>query len=270
MSSFLIYSFPFLEKNPLYLKCLSRLCSSRVLLFVRCQGIQDKTIKNISQKKKCTKFYAHWRDSPTVRGPSETVSTRIFSLLQQKVFVFPLSDWCLLYFLLCCTCCLSLAYCRYLLLHTNLLQLSFRVLSGRIGRAWAIFVFLVIGLVFFIVSFVFYRIFVFVYIKIWVGFELYACNTAETAHLLFAYVHLMIKFYFTCFTFTQETDDLEESDSRPPKKHHHYFWDPYETAFMTSEPAYNVDKYARIYFPVTFAVLNSIYWIVYAPDKVIF
>lgn len=69
---------------------------------------------------------------------------------------------------------------------------------------------------------------------------------------------------------SQETDDLDESDSRPPKKHHHYFWDPYETAFMTSEPAYTVDKYARIYFPVTFAVLNSIYWIVYAPDKVIF
>ena len=93
---------------------------------------------------------------------------------------------------------------------------------------------------------------------------------SETVHLLFAYVHLMITFCFLFFTFTQETDDLEESDSQPPKKHHHYFWDPYETAFMTSEPAYTVDKYARIYFPVTFAVLNSIYWIVYAPDKVIF
>lgn len=78
------------------------------------------------------------------------------------------------------------------------------------------------------------------------------------------------KFRFARRPRQKETDDLEESDSRPPKKHHHYFWDPYETAFMTSEPAYNVDKYARIYFPVTFAVLNSIYWIVYAPDKVIF
>lgn len=74
----------------------------------------------------------------------------------------------------------------------------------------------------------------------------------------------------TFFALIQESDDLEESGPQPPKKHHHYFWDPYETAFMTSEPAYTVDKYARIYFPVTFAVLNSIYWIVYAPDKVIF
>lgn len=81
-----------------------------------------------------------------------------------------------------------------------------------------------------------------------------------------------ILLYFTVsfFALIQESDDLEESGSQPPKKHHHYFWDPYETAFMTSEPAYTVDKYARIYFPVTFAVLNSIYWIVYAPDKVIF
>ncbi|XP_020618880.1 glycine receptor subunit alpha-4-like isoform X2 [Orbicella faveolata] len=78
------------------------------------------------------------------------------------------------------------------------------------------------------------------------------------------------KFRFARRPRQKETDDLEECDSQPPKKHHHYFWDPYETAFMTSEPAYTVDKYARIYFPVTFAVLNSIYWIVYAPDKVIF
>jgi len=67
----------------------------------------------------------------------------------------------------------------------------------------------------------------------------------------------------------KEKDDFEESDSTPQQKRH-YFWDPYETAFMTSETAYTVDKYARIYFPVTFAVLNSVYWIVYAPDKVIF
>lgn len=78
------------------------------------------------------------------------------------------------------------------------------------------------------------------------------------------------KFRFARRARQKETDDLDDSDSQPPKKRHHYFWDPYETAFMTSEPAYNVDKYARIYFPVTFAVLNSIYWIVYAPDKVIF
>jgi len=78
------------------------------------------------------------------------------------------------------------------------------------------------------------------------------------------------KFRFARRPRQKESDDLEEGGSQPPKKHHHYFWDPYETAFMTSEPAYTVDKYARIYFPVTFAVLNSIYWIVYAPDKVIF
>ncbi|RMX43205.1 hypothetical protein pdam_00009708 [Pocillopora damicornis] len=68
----------------------------------------------------------------------------------------------------------------------------------------------------------------------------------------------------------KEIDESNDSNSQPPKKRHHYFWDPYETAFMMSEPAYTVDKYARISFPVTFAVLNSIYWIVYAPDKVIF
>lgn len=72
-----------------------------------------------------------------------------------------------------------------------------------------------------------------------------------------------------CVILSQEKDEVDENDGQPPRKHH-YFWDPYETAFMTSEPAYTVDKYARIYFPVTFAVLNSIYWIVYAPDKVIF
>lgn len=67
----------------------------------------------------------------------------------------------------------------------------------------------------------------------------------------------------------KEKQDTEESETPPPKKLH-YFWDPYETAFRTSETAYTIDKYARIYFPVTFAVLNSAYWIVYAPDKVIF
>ena len=67
---------------------------------------------------------------------------------------------------------------------------------------------------------------------------------------------------------SQERDDLEDSDSHPKK--YHYFWDPYEPTFFSSETAYTVDKYARIFFPVTFALLNSIYWIVYAPDKVIF
>ena len=67
---------------------------------------------------------------------------------------------------------------------------------------------------------------------------------------------------------SQERDDLEDSDSQPKK--YHYFWDPYETTFVSSATAYTVDKYARISFPVTFALLNSIYWIVYAPDKVIF
>ncbi|CAH3142455.1 unnamed protein product, partial [Porites evermanni] len=66
----------------------------------------------------------------------------------------------------------------------------------------------------------------------------------------------------------KERDDVEDSDSQPKK--YHYFWDPYETTFVSSATAYTVDKYARISFPVTFALLNSIYWIVYAPDKVIF
>jgi hypothetical protein len=50
----------------------------------------------------------------------------------------------------------------------------------------------------------------------------------------------------------------------------YYLWDPDQAELMASERAYTVDRYARIYFPVTFAVLISIYWIVYAPDRVIF
>ncbi|XP_068703431.1 glycine receptor subunit alpha-4-like isoform X1 [Montipora foliosa] len=69
----------------------------------------------------------------------------------------------------------------------------------------------------------------------------------------------------------KENRETEGSDTSPsPPNKFHYFWDPYEKAFMTSGTAYTIDKYARICFPVTFAVLNSIYWIVYAPDKVIF
>lgn len=56
----------------------------------------------------------------------------------------------------------------------------------------------------------------------------------------------------------------------PTQNKFSYFWDPYETPFVTSGTAYTIDKYARICFPVTFAVLNSVYWIIYAPDKVIF
>lgn len=58
----------------------------------------------------------------------------------------------------------------------------------------------------------------------------------------------------------------EEKDNKP-----YYFWDPYDMPLMmNSKEANNVDKYARIYFPVTFLVLNSVYWIVYAPDEIIF
>ena len=58
----------------------------------------------------------------------------------------------------------------------------------------------------------------------------------------------------------------EEKDNKP-----YYFWNPYDIPLMmNSKEANNVDKYARIYFPVTFLVLNSVYWIVYAPDEIIF
>ena len=70
------------------------------------------------------------------------------------------------------------------------------------------------------------------------------------------------------FSYQEREESCTSKFKSSPKGY--YFWDPYEPAYMTSEPAYSVDKYARIYFPVTFAVLNSVYWIVYAPDKIIF
>lgn len=92
----------------------------------------------------------------------------------------------------------------------------------------------------------------------------------EIVILFFVYVYLMIKFYFICFIFIQEVDDLEESDFWFFKKYYYYFWDLYEIVFMMLEFVYNVDKYVRIYFFVIFVVLNFIYWIVYVLDKVIF
>lgn len=92
----------------------------------------------------------------------------------------------------------------------------------------------------------------------------------EIVILFFVYVYLMIKFYFICFIFIQEIDDLEESDFWFFKKYQYYFWDLYEIVFMMLEFVYNVDKYVRIYFFVIFVVLNFIYWIVYVLDKVIF
>ncbi|XP_029204801.2 glycine receptor subunit alpha-4-like isoform X2 [Acropora millepora] len=68
----------------------------------------------------------------------------------------------------------------------------------------------------------------------------------------------------------EKDNDEPERSEMPTQNKFHYFWNPYETPFVTSGTAYTIDKYARISFPVTFAVLNSVYWIVYAPERVIF
>ncbi|XP_031550950.1 glycine receptor subunit alpha-4-like [Actinia tenebrosa] len=77
-------------------------------------------------------------------------------------------------------------------------------------------------------------------------------------------------------TKTPEISELRSSTSTSqdettgPLSKPYYFWDPDQKSFITSERAYIVDRFARISFPVTFAVLISIYWIVYAPDRIIF
>ena len=68
----------------------------------------------------------------------------------------------------------------------------------------------------------------------------------------------------------QETHRRKADENIDGRHKSHYFWDPYQAGFMLSEPAYSVDKYARIYFPVTYIVLNAIYWIVYGTDEIVF
>lgn len=68
-------------------------------------------------------------------------------------------------------------------------------------------------------------------------------------------------------SFTSENETTTNGQARP-----YYVWDPAygQVPFVSSERAYCIDKYARIGFPVTFAILTSVYWIVYAPDRIIF